>query len=77
MAVADHHAAGPRGPPRPPPPRCLGSLTLGTVGLPDVGESTLFNALTHNDVLAANHPSATIEPSVGVIHTDFGRACPG
>jgi len=39
----------------------------GIVGLPNVGKSTLFNALTKNDVLAANYPFATIEPNVGVV----------
>ncbi|WP_031469019.1 redox-regulated ATPase YchF [Sciscionella sediminilitoris] len=44
------------------------SLTLGIVGLPNVGKSTLFNALTRNTVLAANYPFATIEPNVGVVN---------
>ena len=43
------------------------SLTAGIVGLPNVGKSTLFNAITKQEILAANYPFATIDPNVGMV----------
>ena len=48
-------------------------LSIGIVGLPNVGKSTLFNALTRNEVLAANYPFATIDPNVGVVAVPDAR----
>ena len=48
-------------------------LKAGIVGLPNVGKSTLFNAITKQDILAANYPFATIDPNVGVVNVPDKR----
>jgi len=65
-------SAGGRADSNPGDNGCMG-LSIGIVGLPNVGKSTLFNALTNNDVLAANYPFATIDPNVGIVNVPDAR----
>ena len=49
------------------------ALKAGIVGLPNVGKSTLFNAITRKNIIAANYPFATIEPNVGIVEVPDER----
>ena len=49
------------------------ALKAGIIGLPNVGKSTLFNAITKKNILAANYPFATIDPNVGIVNVQDDR----
>ncbi len=75
VRAASSHADAPSSPAYAPAPSetCPMSLKCGIVGLPNVGKSTLFNALTKAGIAAENYPFCTIEPNVGIVELPDAR----